>query len=196
MSVPLSSMTHQPAAPGPRLIRAWEGGIIGWIVVFGASMAELIAGTVTNRLSMAIAAPALALPVAVVAGFALVQWLQARAAAATPASWWHLGGIAAAVCTWLVYPTLPGVLAAAGNASQACTVMQEPATADCLRRAAAAMDAHNLTWALTGVLILGAALLARRSRIAAWGAIPAAFAGCVLATHFLELLLRYYHAGG
>jgi hypothetical protein len=165
-------------------------------VVFGASIAEIIAGIVTNRMPMVIAAPALALPAAVVAGFALVQWLQSRATAAAPASWWHLGGIAAALLIWLVYPTLPGVLQGAGNARQACAVMQQPATSDCLRRAAEAMDNHNLAWALTGVVILGAALLARRSRIAAWGAMPAALAGCLLATHFLELLLRFYHAGG
>jgi hypothetical protein len=35
-------------------------------------------------------------------------------------------------------------------------------------------------------LILIAALLVRRSRIAAWAAIPAAFAGCELAIHFLN----------
>jgi hypothetical protein len=35
-------------------------------------------------------------------------------------------------------------------------------------------------------LILIAALLARRSRIAAWTAIPAAFAGCQLASYVLS----------
>lgn len=189
--------TRQPAAVWPRLIRSWDVGVIGWIVVFGASIAEIIAGIVTNRMPMVIAAPALALPVAVVAGFALVQWLRSWATADTPASWWHLGGIAAALSIWLVYPTVPpGVLEGAGNARQACSVMQQPATSDCLRRAGEAMDNHNLAWWLTGVVILGAALLARRSRIAAWGAMPAALAGCLLATHFLELLLRLYHAGG
>ena len=33
------------------------------------------------------------------------------------------------------------------------------------------------------------------ARIAAWAAIPTALAGCLLATHFLELLLVYYHSG-
>ncbi len=58
------------------------------------------------------------------------------------------------------------------------------------------MDNRNLVWWLTGALIVAAALAARRSRIAAWAAIPAALGGCTLATHFLELLLRQYHAGG
>lgn len=35
-----------------------------------------------------------------------------------------------------------------------------------------------------GAVILVAALLARRSWIAAWAAIPAALAGCQLATYF------------
>ena len=38
-----------------------------------------------------------------------------------------------------------------------------------------------------------AALLARRSRIAAWAAIPAALAGCQLATYFLNQIVLYYH---
>ena len=46
-----------------------------------------------------------------------------------------------------------------------------------------------------GALVLAAALLARRYRIAAWAAIPAAFAGCQLARHFLELL-RHHQASG
>jgi Domain of unknown function (DUF1707) len=45
---------------------------------------------------------------------------------------------------------------------------------------------HDPAWWFTGALILIVALLARRSRIAAWAAIPAVFAGCELATHFLH----------
>jgi hypothetical protein len=55
------------------------------------------------------------------------------------------------------------------------------------------LEPHRL-W-LTGALVLAAALLARRSRIAAWAAIPAAFAGCQLASLFLELL-RHHQASG
>jgi uncharacterized membrane protein len=46
-------------------------------------------------------------------------------------------------------------------------------------------ERRDITWWCTGALILIAALLARRSRIAAWAAIPIAFAGCELATYFL-----------
>ena len=54
----------------------------------------------------------------------------------------------------------------------------------------------GVQWWSTAALILIAALLTRRSRIAAWAAIPLALAGCQLATHFLEQLLVYYNLSG
>jgi hypothetical protein len=42
---------------------------------------------------------------------------------------------------------------------------------------------------------LAGASLSRWSRMAAWAAIPAAVAGCLLATHFLEQLAVHYGAG-
>lgn len=190
----LASLADLPRAPHPFLTLPWEAGITGWIVVFGALIAELVGGIVTGQLSMAIAAPVLLAPVAVAAGFAVVQWQQVRSSRAEPASWWHLAGIAAALFAWLVWPRTPSALAGVSGARNAC-VMLSSATPDCLRRAADAMNHSNLAWWLTGALIVAAALLARRSRIAAWAAIPAALAGCQLATHFLELLLLHYHAG-
>jgi hypothetical protein len=180
----------------PRLlIQPWEAGVTGWAVVFGALVAEVIGGIVTNQMPTVIAAPVLLFPVAVAAGFALVQWWQVRSSRAERANWWHLAGIAVAVVIWLIYPTTPGILATDSNARAACYSLYYP-TPGCLSRVTQAMDSHNLVWWLTGGLILAAALLARRSRIAAWAAIPAAFAGCLLATHFLQLLLVYYHAPG
>jgi hypothetical protein len=186
--------SKDPPRRQPLLTLPWEGGVIGWIVVFGALLAELAGGIVTNQMPMAIAAPVLIVPVAVAAGFALVQWWQVRSSGAERASWWHLGGIAAALITWLVFPTTPGILATDSNARAACYSLSYPTPA-CLSRVTQAMDGHDLVWWLTGGLILAAALLARRSRIAAWAAIPLAFAGCLLATHFLQLLLVYYHVG-
>jgi hypothetical protein len=183
-----------PPTRRPLLTQPWEGGVIGWVVVLGALFAVLAGGLVTNQMPMVIAAPVLAVPVAVAAGFAVVQWWQVRSSGADRASWWHLAGIAAALFTWLVFPTTPGVLVTDSNARAACYSLYQP-TPQCLSRAAQAMDGHELVWWLTGALILAAALLARRSRIAAWAAIPLAFAGCLLATHFLQLLLLYYHAG-
>ena len=168
--------------------------MIGWVVVCGALLAELIGGLVTNQMPMVIAAPVLILPAAVVAGFAIAQWWQVRSSGAERAAWWHMAGIAAGLFTWLVFPTTPGILVTDKNARAACYSLYQPTSA-CLSRAAQAMDGHDLVWWLTGVLILAAALLVRRSRIAAWGAIPVAFAGCLLATHFLQLLLLYYHSG-
>ncbi len=93
MPRPLQSMNDLPAQR-PLLTLPWEAGVTGWIVVFGAVVAEIVAGSVTNRMPTAIAAPALAFPVVVAAGFAVVQWQQVRSSGAEPASWWHLAAIA------------------------------------------------------------------------------------------------------
>jgi hypothetical protein len=186
---------NDPPTRRPLLTYPWEAGVTGWVVVFGAVVAEVAGGIVTNQMPMVIAAPVLAFPAAVAAGLSVVQWWQVRSSGAERASWWHLAGIAAAVFVWLLYPTIPGVLATDSSARDACYSLSYP-TPGCLSRVSQAMAGHNLVWSLTGVLILIAALLTRRSRIAAWAAIPIAFAGCLLATHFLELLLVYYHAGG
>jgi hypothetical protein len=169
-------------------------------VVFGAVIVELAGGAaVANQTSTVIVLLVLIIPVVVVFGFAVVQWWQVRSSRAEPASWWHLAGIAAAVLTWLVWPTVPGPLtgttAVAGtNSARAfCSVLPGTAASDCLRRTAQAFDNHNLAWWSTGALILIAALLARRSRIAAWGAIPVALAGCQIATYFLNQIVLYYH---
>jgi len=181
----------------PWLALPWEGGLTGWIVVFGALVAELVGGIVTNAMPAVVAAIVLGLPVAVAAGIAVAQWLQVRSCGAEPASWWHLGGIGAAVIVWLAYPTTPGVLYATDTARQACNILlaRPVPPPECLVRATQAMDNSNLAWWLTGAVILAAALLARRSRIAAWAAVPAALGGCLLATHFLELLLLHYQPG-
>jgi hypothetical protein len=138
-----------------------------------------------------IAVPVLILPVLVAFGFAVAQWWQARSWGAELASWWHLAGVAAAALTWLLWPMVPEALASTGTlrcpgSSRAfCYVAPSIAEADYLRSMAQAVDYHEIAWWSTGALILIAALLARRSRIAAWAAIPAAFAGCELATYFL-----------
>src|SRR5258708_1544309 len=41
--------------PSPFLTQPWQAGITGWIVVFGGSLLELVAGIVTNSMSMATA---------------------------------------------------------------------------------------------------------------------------------------------
>jgi pimeloyl-ACP methyl ester carboxylesterase len=115
-----------------------------------------------------------------------------RSWGAEPASWWHLTGIAAAALTWLLWPTVPETLSGAGTlpGTTSRSFCYGPPTtadeADCLRRMTQAVDIHDLVWWSTGALILIAALLARRARIAAWAAIPCAFAGCEVAAYFLN----------
>jgi hypothetical protein len=178
------------------LTQPFEAGMTGFIVVFGAILAELIGGVVTNRMSTSVVVPVLAIPAAIALGFAVAQWWQVRSSGAEPASWWHLSGIAAGLITWVAWPTEPGVLAGAGNAVAACNAMGSTQAPNCLQRAAQALDNHNIAWWATAALIVAMALLVRRSRIAAWAAIPVAFAGCQLATHFMEQLLLLYNVGG
>lgn len=177
----------------PFLALPWEGGFTGWIVVFGGVLAELIGGIVTSSMPMAITAPVLLGPVVIAAGFAAVQWQQVRSSGAEPASWWHLTGVAAALFIWLAWPVTPSALTTVSGARETCILLYSP-TPGCLSRAAAAMQDSDLAWWLTLVLIAAAALLARRSRIAAWAAIPVALAGCGLAAHFLQLLIIHYHS--
>lgn len=190
----------QPPRPAPLLTQPFEAGLTGWIVVFGALIAELAGGAaVANQTSTAIAVAVLVSPVVVVFGLAAVQWWQVRSSAAEAPSRWHLLGLGAAVLTWLLWPTVPGpltgttVLTGAGNGRAFCSVLPATAASDCLRRTAQAFDNHNLAWLSAGALILIAALLARRSRIAVWAAIPAALAGCQLATWFLNQIVLQYH---
>jgi hypothetical protein len=184
-----------PRASVPWLAQPWEGGVTAWIVVFVAVIAVLVTATVTNNSPNSVAVPAVLAPVVVVAVFALLQWWQVSSSRTEPASWWHLIGPAAAVVVWLIFPTAPGVLGGVGDARGACAALPTTDTAGCLRLATQAYDHHNLAWWLTGVAILACALLARRSRIAAWAALPVALAGCEIASHYLQVLLSTYNAG-
>jgi hypothetical protein len=191
----------QPPRPAPLLTQPFAAGMTGWAVVFCAVIAELIGGAVVaNQTSTVVAVAVLMTPVVVVFGFAVVQWWQVTTSGAEPAPWWHLTGVAAAAFTWVVWPTVPGPLitttaiTARSDGRAFCHVLPAaPNVSECLRRTAQAFDLHNLIWWATGALILIAALLARRSRIAAWGAIPVAFGGCQLATWFLNQIVLYYH---
>jgi len=135
----------------------------------------------------------LLLPIAVTYGFAVAQWQLTRWSGLEPASWWHLGAVAAALFIWLLWPTGPAQLNGSyGSAGAACDVLPTDQTTQCLHLAAQAIDAHNLAWWGTLVLILAGASLVRWSRIAVWATIPAALAGVQLASHFLGQLLLHY----
>src|SRR5260221_1303673 len=123
----------------------WAGGVAGLFVVLGPLVAELVAGIVTNSASILIAALVLAIPVVVAVGFSVVQWQQVRSSGADPASWWHLLGIAAALFTWQVWPTSPGVLHGGGSSRDACIILGKSSpTAEVLARDTHAMDATNV----------------------------------------------------
>ncbi|HEY6315945.1 MAG TPA: hypothetical protein VIY52_34770 [Streptosporangiaceae bacterium] len=194
---------HRRRTSSTLLTDPWTAGVTGWIVVSVAVIAELAGGTaVANQMSATLALLVLIIPVAVAFGFAVVQWWQVRSSGTAPAGWWHLGGIAAALLTWGLWPTVPGALAGSGGPGGAsgghsfCDVLPATEVSQCLHRAAQAADHHYLAWWSTFVVILLAALLARRSRIAAWAAIPAALAGVQLATFFLNQFVLYYHLNG
>lgn len=169
-----------PPRPAPLLTQPFAAGMTGWVVVFGAVIAEVAGGAaVANQGSAAVAVPVLIFPVVVAFGFAVSQWWQVRSWGAEPVSRWHLTGIAAAAIMWLLWPTVPRALA--GTGALPCA---SGGQASCILHTTAA-GYHDLAWWSTGAVIIIAALLARKSRIAAWAAIPAAFAGCELATYFL-----------
>jgi hypothetical protein len=181
-----------PPRPVPLLAQPFPAGMTGWVVVFGAVIAELTGGVAATQMPARIAVPVLIFPVAVAFGFAAVQWWQVRSWGGEPVSRWHLAGTAAAALTWLLWPTIPRTLAYIGvlpspSSNQAlCGVLPSTSAVGYVRCMTRALDYHDLAWWSAGALILVAALLARRSRIAAWAAIPAAFAGCELATYFLS----------
>ncbi len=177
------------------LARPWQGGVTGWVVVFGALVLEIVAGIVVNPMSMAVAAPVLIIPAAVAVGFGVAQWFQVRAAKAEPVPWWHLAGIAAGLFTWQAWPTVPSALQAVSGPRDTCTLIFT-ATPDCLARATSALSGNHIAFWVTGAVIVALIPLARRSRIAVWSATPVALGGSQLAAHFLQVLLLHYHVPG
>ncbi len=179
----------------PFLARPWQGGITAWIVVFGALIAELVGGLVVNAMSALVAEIVLLVPVAIVIGCAITQWIQVQVSHGDPARWWHLVGIGAGIFTWQVWPTVPGPLQTVSTPRDICHVVFTT-TPTCVAQATAALaDSHFVFWA-TGAVIIALIALVRKSRIAAWAATPIALAGCQLASHYLELLLLRYHVPG
>ncbi|HEX6526423.1 MAG TPA: hypothetical protein VF070_41375 [Streptosporangiaceae bacterium] len=190
---PSSDVTDQPKPPF--LARPFEAGMTGWMVVFGGGLVVLIGAAVTSRMSIAVTLPVLVIPVVIVYGFAVAQWWQVRASGADPANWWHLSGIVAALILWSLFPTVPNGLSSASSARAACSSLAIPSLSfpDCLHRAAQAFDYHAIAWWSAAGLIVVGALLARRSRIAAWAGIPTAIAGSALAASFLQQILIHFN---
>jgi hypothetical protein len=189
----VSSLGPLTSTRQPLLVRPFQAGVIGWIVVFGAIIAELAGGALIYSKFVGAALPVLIIPVVVAYGVGFVLWWLVRRAGADPASWAHLGAVVAALLIWFLWPITPGPLdQSTGSASDLCNALPTDDTAACLPRAAQALDASHLSWYLVLVLFGVSVLLARRSRIAVWAALPAALAACQLASHFLEQILLHY----
>ena len=191
-----AAAARDSTAPPPLLVRPFDGAVTGFVVVFLAMAVEIVSGAFASRMSPAVTIPLLVGPVVVAYGVALLQWWQVRAAGADRPSWWHLGAVVAALILWYVLPREPQQLAPFQNAGSACLSLPIPAHTDCIPRAAQAFDNYTLVWWSAFGLILVGAMLARRSRIAAWAALPVALAGAILADNMLEQLLVHFNVSG
>ena len=81
----VSSLGPLTSTREPFLVRPFQAGMTGWIVVFGAIIVELAGGALTYSKFVGAALPVLIIPVAVAYGFGIVQWWQVRRAGADPA---------------------------------------------------------------------------------------------------------------
>ena len=52
----------------PLLVRPFQAGMTGWIVVFGATVVVLVGGAITSQKSLAASVPVLVIPAAVAFG--------------------------------------------------------------------------------------------------------------------------------
>jgi hypothetical protein len=190
-----STVTQAQQPTPPFLTLPFQAGVTAWIIVFGGVVFELIAGVVTQTVSTAVTIPILAVPAVIALVFAIIQAHQVRSTKAERSNWWHLGALVLGLLVWQFWPVTPSALLPFHNANDACTFLYT-ATPACVAQAKSAYFASNLTWWITGGLILALAPLVRFSKIAAWTALPLAFAGCQLASHYLLQLLHHYHAPG
>jgi len=190
-----STATQAQQPTPPFLTLPFQAGVTAWIIVFVGVMYELVAGVLTQTASNAVTAVVLALPVVIALIFGIIQIYQVRSSNAERSHWWHLGAIALGLLVWQLWPVTPSVLLPIHGARDTCVFMFT-ATPACIAQAKSAYFASNLTWWITGGLIVALLPLVRYSKIAAWTALPLAFAGCQIASHFLALLLHNYHVTG
>lgn len=173
----------------------WQAGVTGWIIVVGGVVFELVVPVVTQSVSNPVTTAILALPIVIALVFATIQLRQVRATNSERPHLWHLGAIALGLLAWQLLPVTPPVLLPLHGARDICTFMFQ-ATPTCIAMTKSAFFASNLTFWLTGGLIVALIPLARYSRIGAWTAVPLAFAGGQLSSHFLQYLLHHYHVTG
>jgi hypothetical protein len=183
----MSSPTY---AESPLVKRAGWLRIRAWIVCAAGMVVVLIGGSVTNRMSFTVAAVTLVTPAAVFVGFAVAEWLEARRTGVRlPRG--HLAGPGLAVVLWLLN-TAGGGGDLYFDKDFYCKSFVGDTAMACLRDAGQALhNGHLVSWiGLATVAVL--AVLARRSRIAAWSTIPLVLAAQTLAVHFLLPLKDAY----
>jgi hypothetical protein len=167
----------------------------GWIVIVGGVVYELIVPIFIQSASNPVTFAVLAVPVVVALVLAVIQLQQVRATNSERPSWWHLSAIAIALIVWQFFPVTPPVLLPIHGAHDTCGFMYT-ATPACIAVAKSAYFASNLSFWITGALIVALIPLVRYSKIGVWTAVPLAFAGDQLSLHFLQLMLHHYHVTG
>lgn len=186
-----SPFTQAQPTP-PFLTLPWQAGVTCWIIVFNAIVYELIAGAVLQSSSNLLTIAVLVVPVVIALVLAGIQAFQVRAFSADRSNWWHLGAIVLGLLVWQFWPVTPSVLLPIHGAHDTCVFMFQ-ATPACIAFAKSAFLASNLTYWITGGLIVALIPLVRYSKIGAWTALPLAFAGSQIAAHFLQAMLHHYH---
>jgi hypothetical protein len=183
-------MTGDSYTESPLVRRAGWLRIRAWIVCAAGVVAVFVGASVTDRMSFGVAAVTLATPVVIFAGFAVAEVLEARRTGVVlPRG--HLAGPGVAVVLWLIYTAGAAGDLNFGKGFYCRSIIGDPATA-CLRDAGHTLhNAHLVSW--TGLAMVGVfALLARRSRVAAWSTIPLVLAAQTLALHLLVPLKDTY----
>ena len=165
---------------------------MAWIAAVCGFLVELIVTSVTNLASTPVTAWAVLAVPALLTALVAYEWWNARRYGLVLRRV-HLTGVGLGLVLWFMYPTSPS---GSFNASSAglCEYAGQIGQPGCMHRADVARLHSDVVWWSTGALILVFALLARRSRTAAWSSPVVALGGAVLALHLLEVLVRSYTA--
>lgn len=188
-----SAVTAQQ--PPPFFTLPWQAGITAWSVIFGGIVYELVVPIFTQSVANPVTIAILAVPIVVALVLAVIEMRQVRATNSERPHLWHLGAIALGLLIWQLWPRTPSILLPIHGAHDTCVFMFQ-ATPACIALAKSAYLGSNLSFWITGGLIVALIPLARYSKIGAWTAVPIAFAGSQLSSHFLQLMLHHYHVTG
>lgn len=176
----------------PRMAHSWWLSCMAWAAAMGGFIYEIVGSAVTDRAGTPVMFGVLIVPPVLLIGLSAYEWWTARRYGRV-LSRLHLIGVGLGSLLWLLYPKTPDG-SFGPSAASLCAYAGQAGIPECLRRADIARAHNDLIWWSTGALILVWALLARRSRTAAWSSAAVALAGSALALHTLETFLRSYNA--